>query len=67
MAHFFGTSDRRQQFLLPVDMIGWLAEDDIFHIVIDAVELMDLRGFEATSKVDRAGRPPFAPAMLWRC
>ena len=52
------------QFLLPVDMMDWLAEDDIVHLVVDAVELMDLSGFEATSKMGRAGQPPFAPAML---
>jgi len=64
MAHFFRKPDRRQQFLLPVDMMDWLAEDDIVHLVVDAVELMDLSGFEATSKMGRAGQPPFAPAML---
>lgn len=64
MAHFFRKPDRRQQFLLPVDMMDWLAEDDIVHLVVDAVELMDLSGFEAASKVGRAGQPPFAPAML---
>ena len=64
MAHFFRKPDRCQQFLLPVDMMDWLAEDDIVHLVVDAVELMDLSGFEAASKVGRAGQPPFAPAML---
>lgn len=64
MAHFFRAPDRRQRFLLPVDMMDWLPEDDIVHLVVDAVGLMDLREFEATCKVGRAGQPPFAPAML---
>src|SRR3712207_2672066 len=64
MAHFFRAPDRRQRFLLPVDMMEWLPEDDIVHLVVDAVGLMDLSRFEATCKVGGAGQPPFAPAML---
>jgi len=64
MAHFFREPDRRQRFLLPVDMMDWLPEGDIVHVIVDAVGLMDLSQFEATCKVGRAGQPPFAPAML---
>ena len=64
MAHFFREPDRRQRFLLPVDMMDWLPEGDIVHVIVDAVGLMDLSDFEATCKVGRAGQPPFAPAML---
>jgi transposase len=64
MAHFFREPDRRQRFLLPVDMMDWLPEDDIVHLIVDAVGLMDLRGFEATCTVGHAGQAPFAPAML---
>ena len=64
MAHFFRAPDRRQRLLLPVDMMEWLPEDDIVHLMVDAVGLMDLGEFEATCKVGGAGRPPFAPAML---
>jgi len=64
MAHFFREPDRRQCFLLPVDMMDWLPEGDIVHVIVDAVGLMDLSDFEATCKVGRAGQPPFAPAML---
>ena len=64
MAHFFRAPDRRQRFLLPLDMMEWLPEDDIVHLMVDAVGLMDLSKFEATCKVGGAGRPPFAPAML---
>src|SRR5438309_1056232 len=64
MAHFFRAPDRRQRFLLPVDMMEWLPEDDIIHLIVDAVGLMDLSKFEASCKVGGAGQPPFAPAML---
>src|SRR3712207_1639151 len=53
-----------RSFLPPVDMREWLPEDDIVHLMVDAVGLMDLSKFEATCKVGGAGQPPFAPAML---
>lgn len=64
MAHFFREPDRLQRFLLPIDMMDWLPEGDIVHVVVDAVGLMDFSDFEATCKIGRAGQPPFAPAML---
>lgn len=64
MARFFRAPDRRQRFLLPLDMMEWLPEDDIVHLMVDAVGLMDLSKFEATCKVGGAGQPPFDPAML---
>jgi len=64
MAHFFREPDRRQRFLLPIDMMDWLPEGDIVHVIVDAVGLMDLSDFEATCKIGGAGQPPFAPAML---
>lgn len=64
MAHFFREPDRRQRFLLPADMMDWLPGDDIVHLIVDAVGLMDLTGFEASYKLGKAGQPPFAPAML---
>lgn len=64
MAHFFRAPDRRQRFLLPVDMMDWLPEDDIVYLIVDAVDVMDLSGFEATCKVGHAGQAPFAPAMM---
>ena len=64
MAHFFRAPDRRQHFLLPVDMMDWLPEDDIVYLIVDAVDVMDLSGFEGTCKVGHAGQAPFAPAMM---
>ena len=42
MAHDFRCPERRQTFLLPPDMRDWLPEDDIVHLILDAVALMDL-------------------------
>ena len=64
MAHFFRAPDRRQRHLLPVDMMDWLPEGDIVHLVVDAVALMDLSSFEAAHKVGKAGQAPFFPRVL---
>src|SRR3954452_220468 len=61
MARFFREPDRRQRHLLPVDMMDWLPAGDIVHLIVDAVGLMDLSGFEAAYK---AGQAPFAPRVL---
>src|SRR3954462_9893471 len=59
-----GDEQVRQTFLLPPDMRDWLPEDDIVHLILDAVALMDLAAFEATHKLGGAGQAPFAPSML---
>jgi len=64
MARFFREPDRRQRYLLPVDMMDWLPEGDIVHLIVDAVALMDLSGLEATCKVGKAGQAPFSPRVL---
>jgi transposase len=64
MAHHFREAERRQKALLPADMMEWLPENDIVHLIVEAVELMDLSKFEVSSKLGRAGQPPFAPQVL---
>lgn len=64
MAHHFRQPERRQAFLLPADMMDWLPEGDIVHLIVDAVAMMDLGGFEAGYKLGRAGQAPFAPQVL---
>src|SRR3954449_6481623 len=64
MARFFREPDRRQRHLLPADMMDWLPPGDIVHLIVDAVGLMDLSGFEAAYKVGKAGQAPFAPRVL---
>ena len=64
MARFFRAPERRQGFLLPVDMGDWLPGDDIVHPIVDAVSLMDLSEFEAGHKLGGAGQAPFAPRLL---
>ncbi len=64
MAHYFREPERRQVVLLPADMMDWLPEGDIVHLIIDAVAMLDLGAFEADYKLGRAGQAPFAPQVL---
>lgn len=64
MARHFRAPERRQKALLPADMMEWLPEDDIVHLIVEAVGMMDLSKFEASYKLGRAGQAPFAPGML---
>ena len=48
MARDFRWPERREAFLLPPEMQNWLPQDDIVHLVLDAVSLMDRkRSFRA--------------------
>ena len=62
MARDFRRPERRQGFLLPPDMQDWLPQDDIVHLVLDAVSLMDLSAFEDEHKVGGVGHRYAAPA-----
>lgn len=64
MARDFRRPERRQGFLLPPDMRDWLPQDDIVHLVLDAVSLMDLSEYEEEHRVGGVGQAPFAPSML---
>ncbi len=59
MANFFREPDRRQRFLLPVDMKDWVPETDMVHLLLDVVTLMELTAFEAHYTKRGTGAPPF--------
>lgn len=64
MANFYREPDRRQRFLLPVDMSEWVSEEDMVHLLLDAIELMDLSVFEAHYTRRGTGAPAFSPSMM---
>jgi transposase len=64
MARDFRRPERHQGFLLPPDMRDWVPQDDIVHLVLDAVSLMDLSEYEEDHRVGGVGQAPFAPSML---
>ena len=45
MAHRFKNIDRNTAMLLPPDLRDWVAEDDLVHFVISAVERLPLSAF----------------------
>jgi hypothetical protein len=55
MARDFCRLERRQSFLLPPDMQDWVPQDDIVHLVLDAVSLMDLSKYEEEHHVGTVG------------
>jgi transposase len=64
MATFFRKPDRRQRLLLPIDMLEWLPETDLVHLVLDAIDEMNLSVFEADYRTGGAGQAAFAPSMM---
>lgn len=64
MANFYREPDRRQRFLLPVDMSDWVQDTDMVHLLLDVLALMNLSAFEAHYRKRGTGAPPFAPSMM---
>ena len=64
MANFYREPDRRQVFLLPVDMADWVPDTDLVHLLLDVVGLMDLSAFASHYTKRGSGAPPFAPWMM---
>ena len=58
MARDFRRPERRQAFLLPPDMQDWLPQDDIVHLVLGVVSLMDLSKYEEEHRVAAWARRP---------
>jgi transposase len=50
MAHRFKNTDRNTPLLLPPDLRDWVAEDDLVHFVIQAVERLPLATFAINHK-----------------
>lgn len=64
MANHFREPNRRQHYLLPVNMMEWVREDDIVHLILDVVEEMDLERLEQRYQVGGVGAPAYAPRMM---
>ena len=64
MAYFHREPNRRQGYLLPVDMSDWVSDTDMVHLILEAVERMDLSAFETPGGTHGVGAPGFAPSMM---
>jgi transposase len=65
MAHRFQNIDRNTPLLLPPDLRDWVAEDDLVHFIISAVERLPLSAFAVNEKgCGDAQYPPHAMLAL---
>lgn len=62
MAHRFKNTDRQTPLLLPPDLRDWVAEDDLVHFVIQAVERLPLSTFAVNVK--GTGDEQYPPHMM---
>ncbi len=62
MAARFINIDRQTTLLLPPDLRDWVAEDDLVHFVIEAVERLPLSTFTVNHR--GSGDAQFPPAMM---
>lgn len=69
MAHRFKNIDRNTPMLLPPDLRDWVAEDDLVHFVIAAVERLPLAGFSSNERGcgDEQYPPHLMLALLVYC
>jgi hypothetical protein len=67
MARDYRRPERHQAFLLPPDMRDWVPQDDIVHLVLDAVSLMDLSEYEEVRRVGGVGQRPSPLRCCWPC
>lgn len=58
----FVDCDRLQAFLLPPDLRDWIAEDDLVHFVIEAVERVDMAAFKVNHR--GTGSAQYHPRMM---
>jgi transposase len=58
----FRSYDRSQRLLLPLDLNEWVADDDLAHFIVEAVERVDMHAF----KVSRtgSGKAQYHPRMM---
>lgn len=62
MAERLVNVDRQTPMLLPPDLRDWVAENDLVHLVLEAVELCDLRG--AQLNVRGSGSEQYPPSLM---
>jgi transposase len=58
----FRSYDRSQRLLLPLDLNEWVADDDLAHFIVEAVERGEMHAF----KVSRtgSGKAQYHPRMM---
>ncbi len=62
MAERFVNVDRQTPMFLPSDLREWVADNELAHLILEAVELCDLRG--ARLNVRGSGSEQYPPTMM---
>src|SRR5436309_4716615 len=62
MAERFVNVDRQTPMFLPPDLREWVADNELAHLILEAVELCDLRG--ARLNVRGSGSEQYPPTMM---
>jgi transposase len=58
----FRDYDRTQRFLLPPDLSDWVADDDLAHFIVAAVERVDISAFHVSRT--GSGKAQYHPRMM---
>ncbi len=58
----FRSYDRSQRMLLPPDLKEWVADDDLAHFIVEAVERVDMRAFHVSRT--GSGKAQYYPRMM---
>lgn len=58
----FRSYDRSQRLLLPLDLNEWVAEDDLAHFIVEAVERVDMHAFSVSRT--GSGKAQYHPRMM---
>jgi transposase len=58
----FRSYDRSQRLLLPPDLNDWVADDDLAHFIVEAVERVDMRAFSVSRT--GSGKAQYHPRMM---
>jgi len=58
----FRSYDRSQRLLLPPDLNEWVADDDLAHFIVEAVERVDMCAFHVSAT--GSGKAQYHPRMM---
>ncbi len=58
----FRDYDRSQRLLLPPDLKDWVADDDLAHFIVEAVERVDMGAFHVSRT--GSGKAQYHPRMM---
>ncbi len=58
----FKSYERNQPLLMPIDLREWVADDDLAHFIVEAVERIDIASFHVSAT--GSGKAQYHPRMM---